>query len=523
MKKNVKGLIVAGFFAVILLTSTVTLAFNSFPPPITDETQTVTGTPADNFPDLQRPRFCETGIAKSSPYVTEFKIPTACTQPLAITTDPQGNVWFVQTNTGNIAKFDPLTEQFTEYENPAWPEMGRSMMWGIDYSYDGNLWYTDDALDSIWKFSTNDITYEQIDYPASGDSLPQQVKIKGGQLILNDFYGGKISLFDTRQAEQKSYRNISTPIPGSFVAGFDVDSKGYLWYTNWVLQQGGALVKFDYAGFSEHIKTNSEDNSTALGFSKAFNLPVSLGTPIGLSVDQNDNVWIADTSSSSFFKFSPTDEKFTKYVTSDVRKTAYGNVTGVIKTPVSGPYWTQIDDGRLVFNEQIANEIAVFDLESERLVEYEIPSKNPNWADCGMHPDCGITQAFGFKSAGDKIWFTEWVENNIGVVDLSKELPFELGVSQKEITVSRGQTAQIDLQLTQKSNKNIHLTAKTTTEFNDLTVEIQNTDPYLEGQQTRPVSISVNESALPGTYKVLISARTDYVTISQFVTVNVIQ
>ncbi len=523
MKSKIKGLIVALFFAVILLTSTLTLAFNNTQPKVNEQTQTVTGTPADNFPDLQRPRFCETGGAKSNAYVTEFKIPTACTQPLAVTTDPQGNVWFAQTNTGNLAKFDPADQKFTEYENPVWPESGRSMMWGIDYSYDGNLWYTDDALDSIWKFSTTDGTYRRIDYPSSGDSLPQHIKIKGGQIILNDFYGGKISLFDTRQSEQKSYRNIPSPVPGSFVAGFDVDSNGDLWYTNWILRQGGALVKFDYEGFSKFAATNPVDNFTATSFSNAYNLPPSLGTPIGLSVDQNDDIWIADTSSSSFFKFSPSDGRFTEYVTSDSRQSAYGNATGVIKTPISGPYWTQVDGGRLVFNEQIANTIAVFDIENESLVEYDIPSRNTHWADCGMQTDCGISQAFGFKSVGDKVWFTEWVENNIGVVDLSKELPFELGVSQKEITLSRGQTAQIDLQLTQKSNKNVHLTAKTTAEFNDLIVIPQNTNPTLDGQETRPVSITASGSALPGTYKVLISARTDDVTISQFVTVNVIQ
>ncbi|MGI0004000.1 MAG: lyase [Candidatus Nitrosotenuis sp.] len=520
MKKNVKGLIVAGFFAVILLTSTITLAINSTTPSITEETQTVTGTPADHFPDLQRPRFCGTGDAKSNQYVTEFKIPTACTQPLAITADPQGNVWFAQTNTGNIAKFDPLTEQFTEYENPAWPEMGRSMMWGIDYSHDGNLWYTDDALDSIWEFSTIDRTYERIGYSTSGDSLPQHIKVRGGQIILNDFYGGKLSFFDTRQAEQKSYINIPTPIPGSFVSGFDVDSHGNVWYTNWILKQGGTLVKFDYAGFSQ--SPSVDDNSTALEFSKAFNLPPSLETPIGLSVDQNDNIWIADTSSSSFFKFSPSDEKFTRYVTSDARETAYGNVTGVIKTPISGPYWTEIDGGRLVFNEQIANAIAVFDVENESLVEYEIPSRNPNWADCGMNPECGISQAFGFKSVGDKVWFTEWVENNIGVVDLAEQLPFDIGVSQKEITVSRGQTVPIELQIIPTSNKNILLTIKTTAEFNDLAAEIQNTDPYLDGPQTRTILITASESALSGSYNVLISARTDDVTLSQFVTVNVV-
>jgi virginiamycin B lyase len=134
-----------------------------------------------------------------------------------------------------------------------------------------------------------------------------------------------------------------------------------------MLRQGGALVKFDYAKYSE--SGSPQDNSTALQFSNAFNLPGDLGTPIGLSVDQNDNVWIADTSSSSFFKFDPVMEKFTKYVTPQPRAEVYGNATGMIKTPVTGPYWTQIDGDKLVFNEQIGNAISVFDIKKESFVE----------------------------------------------------------------------------------------------------------------------------------------------------------
>lgn len=520
MKKKIKGLIVAGFFAVILLTSTITLAFNSMPQQSPLDQMTITGTPADNFPDVERPRFCGTGDAKSNTYVTEFKIPTQCTQPLAITTDPQGNVWFAQTNTGNIAKFNPMTQQFSEYDNTDWQESDRSMMWGIDYSYDGSIWYTDDASDSIWKFSTADGTYKEIAYPASDDSLPQHLKVAGSQIIVNDFYGGKISFFDTRQ--ENTYKNIPSPIPGSFVGGFDVDSQDNVWYTNWILRQGGALVKFDYAGFSDYTSANNEDNSTALQYSEAFNLPSSIGTPIGLSVDQNDNVWIADTSSSSFYKFSQSDEKFTRYVTSEPRQSTYGNATGVIKSPTSGPYWTQIDNGKLVFNEQIANAIAVFDVENEWLVEYQIPSQNPNWADCA-DVDCGIAQVFGFKSAGDKIWFTEWVENNIGVVDLTRDLPLEFALTQKEVILARGQSAQVDLHIAPTSSIGVTLLTRTTAAFNDIIVAIQLTNSAPQGPQTIPISIAASESALPGTYKVLISARTNDVTVSQFVTVTVIQ
>ncbi|MEM3064986.1 MAG: lyase [Candidatus Nitrosotenuis sp.] len=521
MKTKTKGIIVAGFFAVILVTSTLTLALNSMPQPLTEKV-TITGTPADNFPDAHRPRFCGSDDAKSNAYVSEFKVPTACTQPLAITVDPQGTVWFAQTNTGKIAKFDPTSGYFTEYPNPLWPEMGRSMMWGMDYSYDGSIWYTDDTHDSIWRFSTADGSYQRIDYPANGESLPQHLMIKGSQIILNDFYGGKISFFDTKQTGEKSYQNIPTPIPGSFVSGFDVDSHGNVWYTNWILRQGGALVKFNYNEYAAFAASNPIDNSTTLEFSEAFNLPPSLQTPIGLSVDHNDNVWIADTSSNSFFKFTPSESKFTEYITSDARPSAYGNATGVIKSPVSGPYWTQVDGGRLVFNEQIANAIAVFDIDNERLVEYQVPSQNPNWADCAGRDQCGIAQVFGFKVAGDKVWFTEWVENNIGVVDLAKELPFEFKVDQSEVTLQRGQSATVQLQLTPNMSADVDLSAKTTSKFDDITVELSASTLTLSRPQEAQASIAASSSALPGTYKVLLSARTNDVTISNFITVNII-
>ncbi len=81
-----------------------------------NEKITITGTPMDNYPDVQRVQFCSSSeFAKSNSYVTEYKIPTACTQPLAIVTDPDGNVWFAQTNTGKLGKFNPVTETFVEY------------------------------------------------------------------------------------------------------------------------------------------------------------------------------------------------------------------------------------------------------------------------------------------------------------------------------------------------------------------------------------------------------------------------
>ena len=142
-------------------------------------------------------------------------------------------------------------------------------------------------------------------------------------------------------------------------------------------------------------------------------------------------LWLADTTSSSFFSFDPTTEQFIQYVTADPIFETFGNQTGVVKSPISRPYWIENNDqGQLVFNAQTANNISVMDPKEQTLVEYHVPSKNPNWADCDsgiqVMENCGVAQIFDFAVSGEKIWFTEWVENKIGVVDTSVSLPFEI-------------------------------------------------------------------------------------------------
>ena len=113
MAVNKKAIFVVVFFGGILLTSTILFALPPPNPTMSPEEveldTTKTGTPMDNFPDEQRATFCGVENAKSNSYVTEYKIPTVCTQPLAIKVAPDGNVWFIETNTGSITKFDPVS------------------------------------------------------------------------------------------------------------------------------------------------------------------------------------------------------------------------------------------------------------------------------------------------------------------------------------------------------------------------------------------------------------------------------
>ncbi len=115
------------------------------------------------------------------------------------------------------------------------------------------------------------------------------------------------------------------------------------------------------------------------------------------------------------------------------------------------------------------------------------------------------------------------MENNLGVVDTSKPLPFDLQVSQTDITLAKGQSAEIQMNLNPNTNTVAALSHKATSQFNDITVQIPNAQVDLtqSNPQTIPVSISASDFALPGTYKVLLSAKTPDVSVSQFVTVTI--
>jgi len=481
-------------------------------------------------------------LAGSNEHVKEYKIPTACTQPLAITVDHNGIVWFAQTNTGKVAKFDPLTETFTEYDNPVWknvekifiasaienniePKKLRSMMWGMDYFPDDSIWFTDEATDAIWKFSIYDESYDRISYSQTGEdksSLPQKLVIEGSKIIINDFTGGRLSFLDYAQNEQGLlHYAIPSVMEDAVTSDFAIDSDKNVWYTNWVPGGQGILVKFDYPGYEFQSSQGEVTQGLLLqDFVEWYNFPAGLTTPNGVAVGPDQKIWLANTSSNYFFSFDPKTEEFTKYTTSIPTIDSYGNFG---KNPVSNPYWIEHHNGNLIMNQHNANRIGVFNPSSETLVEYTVPSRNPNWADCEGIEYCGVAQVFDFAVAGEKIWFTEWVENNIGVVDTSIPLPFSIAIDKDKITLEKGQTIQITLEVTKTGSAHMYdasVNSSSTSTFSDIIITHEN-NFSLSDKITISVEIIASEYALSGTHKVLLGAYTDDIAVSQFITVTV--
>ena len=81
--------------------------------------------------------------------------------------------------------------------------------------------------------------------------MPQKLTIDGSQIIINDFTGNKLTFLDPNQSEDDvNYLSIPSAIDDSVTADFAVDANDEYWYTNWLFQQGGFLVKFNQNGLS---------------------------------------------------------------------------------------------------------------------------------------------------------------------------------------------------------------------------------------------------------------------------------
>jgi len=561
MKTRKKGILFFAVVAGIMLSSGITIAVNPAQwfgnSGVEDDMNIPTAEEFDAFdPDTlgldlgyhprEKLQFCSTNDQSlSNQYVKEYKIPTECTQPLAITVDHSGNVWFAETNTGDIAKFDPLTETFIEYNNTTWedvekiyimsalennakPTKLRSMIWGIDYFPDGSIWFTDETTGAIWKFTIDEETYDRISYSHTDEgksSLPQKLVIDGSKIIINDFTGGRLSFLDYAQ-DREGLRHYSIPsvIPDAVTSDFAIDSEKNVWYTNWFPSGQGILVKFDYTGY-EFQSTQGEVTQGLLlqDFVEWYNFPPELTTPNGVTVGPEQKIWLADTSSNYFFRFDPKTEEFTRYTTSVPTIDSYGNASGVIKNPVSRPYWIEHYDGNIIMNEQTANRIGVFNPYTEALVEYTIPSRNPNWSDCEGIDYCGVAQVFDFAPDGKKIWFTEWVENNIGVIDTSISHPFSVDIDKKQITLEKGQTTQLVLEVKSlvSSTFDVNVNSSSASTFSDIIITHED-NFSLSNETSITVKIMASEHALSGTHKVLLGAYTDEIAVSQFITVTIV-
>ena len=144
-----------------------------------------------------------------------------------------------------------------------------------------------------------------------------------------------------------------------------------------------------------------------------------------------------------------------------------------------------------------------------------------------MLSDCGVAQVFDFTVDGEKIWFTEWVENNIGVVDTSIPLPFEIQLESDVVTLKPGDSIHFNFIVSPISQEDLLGVSLVLSSDDDLfQIDLDHDTPeefQLDNGIRMPIhtTISASENAVSGTYKILLGGQTSNIAIGKFVTVTI--
>lgn len=485
-------------------------------------------------------QFCGLDSHPNSSYlVVEYPLPALCEMPLGIGVDSQNQgVWYVSTKNGTLGRYDMKTNTFgKEYKIPSWPAREAptmsSQVWDLDIDNKGNIWFTDEKLNALWRFSNDTRTFDIFAVPekpeAFGTTYPVSMEIdKDGSNIY--FVGirspsiwiGNISLMRNGTAE--GIERIGIPLD-SF-AGIDPDlvSTGSV-----VLDEDNDRLFVSLLAFNTKGQILGYDlkNSTFT----PYELPDDITSPVGLALDLDDNLWVTDHGTSIFFKLDPASGDITKFTTSTVSPRTLGQTT-TIDAAYTLPYWIKTgENGTIWFNQHTGNKMSSFNPNNLTLIEYWIPSQNKLWGPCrDSVGQCGISNALQFDvDKNNEVWFSEWSENKIGRVLTDRGLPLNVSVLPHNFTLQRGGNEEVRINVT--SNRNTTLTADMlaagsftpTGNLGNLSGLFSENSVRLEPGQTKQISFIVTptEQLVAGNYTLMVGAETSDASVLRAIQVTI--
>ena len=377
--------------------------------------------------------------ANSNAHITEYVLPSECEIPLGIAADGD-RIWYVSTKQGILGSYSPADNNFEEHPVPSWPARsdptGISQVFAVRLDESGNVWFTDDKSNLLWRFSKSSGTFDKFVSPAVGP-ISFDFDANGDLYLVgvrsNSIFFGELAKM--KPDTQEGFTEIKLPLEAfadirdnAINSGsITVDKeRNVVWTTILSYQTIGQIFEYDIA--SKEVAVTD--------------LPGGLTSPVGTVLDNEGNLWLTDHGTSVFFMLDSSEGTITRYVTSIPSSRIFGGQTP--ENAVSWPYWLQSDnDGNIWFNQHAGNKIARFGPQTQTLVEYWIPSQNENWGNCPEgSATCGIANAVQFSvGPGGQAWFTEWSENKIGTVK-NPDAPFSVSAP-GEVTVEKGESVEV--------------------------------------------------------------------------------
>lgn len=504
-----------------------------------DVSELVSGSRADAVEKFNT-QFCGLNShPNSSSFVIEYPLPALCEMPLAIGVDSQDqNIWYVSTKNGTLGRYDLGNNTFEEeYKIPSWPARENptmsSQVWDLDIDNKGDIWFTDETQNALWRFSNDTRSFEMFTVPekpeAFGTTYPVSMEIddNGSNIYFVGIRSPSIWIGNISQMRNGTAEGIERiGIPLDSFKGIDPDlvSTGSI-----VLDKDNDRLFVSLLAFNTKGEILGYDlkNKTFT----SYEMPDDITSPVGLTLDLNDNLWVTDHGTSIFYRLDPTSGDITKFTTSTVSPRTLGQST-TVDAAYTLPYWIKTgENGTIWFNQHTGNKISRFDPNNLTLTEYWIPSQNKLWGPCRDSVNqCGISNALQFDVDNhNEVWFSEWSENKIGRVLTERVLPISISVLPNNITLQRGGNEEIRINVT--SNTNTSLTADmlaagsftTTGNLGNLSGLFSENSVRLDPGKTKQISLIITptQELESGNYTLMVGAETSDVSVLRAVQIRI--
>ena len=503
-----------------------------------DVSELVSGSRADAVEKFNT-QFCGLNShPNSSSLVIEYPLPALCEMPLAIGVDSQDqNIWYVSTKNGTLGRYDLGNNTFEEeYKIPSWPARENptmsSQVWDLDIDNKGDIWFTDETQNALWRFSNDTRSFEMFTVPekpeAFGTTYPVSMEIddNGSNIYFVGIRSPSIWIGNISQMRNGTAEGIERiGIPLDSFKGIDPDlvSTGSI-----VLDKDNDRLYVSLLAFNTKGEILGYDlkNKTFT----SYEMPDDITSPVGLTLDLNDNLWVTDHGTSIFYRLDPTSGDITKFTTSTVSPRTLGQST-TVNAAYTLPYWIKTgENGTIWFNQHTGNKISSFNPNNLTLTEYWIPSQNKLWGPCRDSVNqCGISNALQFDVDNhNEVWFSEWSENKLGRVLTERVLPISISVLPNNITLQRGGNEEIRINVT--SNTNTNFTADmlaagsftTTGNLGNLSGLFSENSVRLDPGQTKQISLIITptQELESGNYTLMVGAETSDVSVLRAVQIR---
>ena len=294
--------------------------------------------------------------------VDEWTVPTAASQPNAITTDSSGNVWFTEPFSGanNIARLEPGSNTITEWAIPT----AANGLGGI-ITDNGNVWFVEFGGNKIGRLVPGTNAFTEWTIPTAA-SAPTSISISGGgDVWFAELNGLKIGRLDptTDIITEWTVPNGGDPL------GISVDSSGDVWFTENFAHKIGKL-----------------DPGTNMITEWEIPQPGGQIRPAGVVAD-NGNIWFVESEADG--------NKVGRLVPGTNTITEWD-----IPTADSKPFVVAIDgDGSVWFTEFQGEKVGRLVPGTNIITEWDLPSTG---------------SVRGLATDGGDVWFTEGNANKVG-------------------------------------------------------------------------------------------------------------